>query len=141
MKKIQYEIDGLEGKVDIVQDLIYMRLSLAWLLGHWCISELDGGFKVASTKIEWTQATWNPMSGCTKISDGCKNCYAEKMAYRLQAMGTKGYENAFEVTLHPEKLDEPLQRKKPTMYFVCSMGDLFHKDVPFDYAVGVIVPL
>ena len=85
------------------------------------------------SKIEWTEKTWNPASGCTKISDGCKNCYAEKMAYRLQAMGTKGYENAFEVTLHPEKLDEPLKHKKPTMYFVCSMGDLFHKDVPFDY--------
>ena len=85
------------------------------------------------SKIEWTEKTWNPVSGCTKISDGCKNCYAEKMAYRLQAMGTKGYENGFAVTLHPEKLDEPLKHKKPTMYFVCSMGDLFHKDVPFEF--------
>ena len=81
------------------------------------------------SKIEWTEKTWNPISGCTKISDGCKNCYAEKMANRLKAIGTKGYENGFAVTLHPEKLDEPLKRKKPTMYFVCSMGDLFHEDV------------
>lgn len=85
------------------------------------------------TKIEWTESTWNPVSGCDKISDGCKNCYAEKMAKRLQAMGTKGYENGFKVTLHPDRLSEPTKRKKPTMYFVCSMGDLFHDDVPFWY--------
>ena len=88
---------------------------------------------MSKTRIEWTEHTWNPMSGCTKISDGCKNCYAEKMANRLKAMGTKGYENGFAVTLHPEKLREPLERKKPTMYFVCSMGDLFHEDVPFEF--------
>ena len=87
---------------------------------------------MSKTRIEWTEHTWNPMSGCTKISDGCKNCYAEKMANRLKAMGTKGYENGFAVTLHPEKLREPLERKKPTMYFV-SMGDLFHEDVPFEF--------
>ena len=90
------------------------------------------------TKIEWTEATWNPISGCTKISDGCKNCYAEKMANRLKAMGTKGYENGFAVTLHREKLNEPLKRKKPTMYFVCSMGDLFHEDVPFEFIDKII---
>ena len=89
------------------------------------------------SKIEWTEKTWNPASGCTKISDGCKNCYAEKMAYRLQAMGTKGYENGFAVTLHPEKLDEPLKHKKPTIYFVCSMGDLFHEDMPFEFIDSV----
>ena len=88
---------------------------------------------MSKTKIEWTEHTWNPISGCTKISEGCKNCYAEKMAYRLQAMGTKGYENGFAVTLHPSRLREPLERKKPTMYFVCSMGDLFHEDVPFEF--------
>lgn len=87
---------------------------------------------MAITKIEWTEATWNPVSGCTKISEGCKNCYAETMANRLKAMGTKGYEDGFEVTLHIERMDEPLRRKKPTMYFVCSMGDLFHEDVDFD---------
>ena len=85
------------------------------------------------SKIEWTEKTWNPVSGCTKISDGCKNCYAETMAKRLKAMGIKEYENGFAVTLHPSRLREPLERKKPTMYFVCSMGDLFHEDVPFDY--------
>lgn len=84
---------------------------------------------MSKTNIEWTGHTWNPLSGCTKVSDGCKNCYAEKMANRLQAMGAKGYENGFAVTLHPDKLDEPLSRKKPTIYFVCSMGDIFHKDV------------
>ena len=88
---------------------------------------------MSKSKIEWTESTWNPISGCTKISDGCKNCYAEKMANRLKAMGVKGYENGFAVTLHPEKLSEPLQRKKPTMFFVCSMGDLFHEDVPFEF--------
>ena len=88
---------------------------------------------MGKSKIEWTEATWNPLSGCTKISDGCKNCYAEKMANRLKAMGAKGYENGFAVTLHPDRLDEPLKRKKPTMYFVCSMGDLFHEDVPSEF--------
>lgn len=85
------------------------------------------------TKIEWTESTWNPVSGCDKISAGCANCYAEKMAKRLQAMGTKGYKNGFKVTLHPDRLSEPTNRKKPTMYFVCSMGDLFHDDVPFEF--------
>ena len=88
---------------------------------------------MSKTNIEWTGHTWNPLSGCTKVSEGCKNCYAEKMAHRLQAMGAKGYENGFAVTLHYDKLDEPLKRKKPTMYFVCSMGDLFHEDVPFEF--------
>ena len=82
------------------------------------------------SKIEWTEKTWNPISGCTKISDGCKNCYAEKMANRLKAIGTKGYENGFAVTLHPDRIGEPLNRKKPTMYFVCSMGDIFNEKVP-----------
>ena len=93
---------------------------------------------MSKTRIEWTEHTWNPMSGCTKISDGCKNCYAEKMANRLKAMGVKGYENGFAVTLHPEKLREPLERKKPTMYFV-SMGDLFHEDVPFSFIKEVFL--
>ena len=82
------------------------------------------------SKIEWTESTWNPISGCTKISRGCDNCYAEKMAFRLQAMGTKGYENGFEVTLHPESLEKPLKLKKPQMIFVNSMSDIFHDKVP-----------
>ena len=64
--------------------------------------------------IEWTDATWNPVTGCTKISPGCKNCYAEGMARRLKAMGLKGYENGFKLALMPERLAEPLERRKPT---------------------------
>jgi len=86
-----------------------------------------------STKIEWTEETWNPITGCNKVSDGCKNCYAEKMAFRLQAMGSKGYENGFKLTLQPQRLLEPLSNKKPTFYFVNSMSDLFHEKVPFEY--------
>jgi protein gp37 len=86
-----------------------------------------------TSKIEWTQQTWNPTVGCTKVSAGCKNCYAETMAVRLKAMGTKGYENGFKLTLLPERLDEPLRRKKPTVYFVNSMSDVFHGKVPFSY--------
>ncbi|MFC3284448.1 DUF5131 family protein [Litchfieldella rifensis] len=80
--------------------------------------------------IEWTEHTWNPMTGCTKVSPGCKHCYAEEMAKRLKAMGTPGYENGFELSLLIERLDQPLRRKKPTKYFVNSMSDLFHEAVP-----------
>jgi protein gp37 len=89
------------------------------------------------TNIEWTEMTWNPTVGCTKISPGCKNCYAEKMAERLMAMSTPGYENGFTLTLLPNRLEDPLRRKKPTVYFVNSMSDLFHEDVPFDYIDSV----
>lgn len=85
------------------------------------------------TKIEWTEQTWNPTTGCTKISPGCKHCYAEAMARRLQAMGARGYENGFDLSILPERLAEPLKRRKPTTYFVNSMSDLFHKDVPFEF--------
>ena len=85
------------------------------------------------TKIEWTEMTWNPTVGCTKVSPGCKNCYAEKMAERLQAMGTPGYENGFRLTLIENRLDDPLKRRKPTVYFVNSMSDLFHEGVPFSF--------
>jgi protein gp37 len=81
------------------------------------------------TTIEWTEKTWNPVTGCTKVSAGCKNCYAERMAERLQAMGQVNYASGFELTCHMHMLDVPMKRNKPTMYFVCSMGDLFHKDV------------
>lgn len=80
--------------------------------------------------IEWTEATWNPVTGCSKVSAGCKNCYAERMAFRLQAMGNSRYENAFKVTLHEDLLDAPRKWKKPRIIFVNSMSDLFHKDVP-----------
>ncbi|MBN2824060.1 MAG: phage Gp37/Gp68 family protein [Campylobacterales bacterium] len=89
------------------------------------------------SKIEWTESTWNPVSGCSKISSGCENCYAERMAKRLQAMGTQGYENGFEVTLHPHALDKPLKMKKPQMIFVNSMSDIFHKDIPDEYIIKI----
>lgn len=85
------------------------------------------------SRIEWTEQTWNPTVGCTKISPGCKNCYAEAMARRLKAMGTPGYENGFDLTLLPERLEDPLRRKKATVYFVNSMSDLFHERVPDEY--------
>lgn len=85
------------------------------------------------SKIEWTESTWNPVTGCTKISEGCLNCYAERMSKRLNAMGQKKYKNAFRVTVHPKCLEEPLTWKKPQIIFVCSMSDLFHKDVPDEF--------
>lgn len=89
--------------------------------------------KTRSTKIEWTEKTWNPITGCSKISAGCANCYAEKMSLRLQAMGQKKYENGFAVTLHPETLQEPTTWRTSHIVFVCSMSDLFHDSVPFDF--------
>ena len=85
------------------------------------------------SRIEWTEKTWNPVTGCTKISPGCKHCYAENMAHRLKAMGTSGYQNGFKLTIHPNRLTEPLRRKKSTIYFVNSMSDLFHKKVPSSF--------
>ena len=85
------------------------------------------------TKIEWAEETWNPTTGCTKVSVGCKYCYAETMAKRLQAMGIKGYENGFEFTLMPERLEQPLKKRKPTKFFVNSMSDLFHEQMPDDF--------
>jgi len=85
-----------------------------------------------NSKIEWTESTWNPITGCTKISPGCKNCYAERMAKRLQAMGKPAYKNGFQVTVHEEIFDNPLSLKKPSLIFVNSMSDLFHDDIPID---------
>ncbi|MBR4931877.1 MAG: phage Gp37/Gp68 family protein [Alphaproteobacteria bacterium] len=92
-----------------------------------------------TTKIEWTDKTWNPITGCTKISQGCLNCYAETMSRRLNAMGLEKYSNGFNLTLHSDCLDEPLQWKKSHNIFVCSMSDLFHKDVPFDFIDKVML--
>jgi protein gp37 len=88
---------------------------------------------VKYSKIEWTDATWNPSTGCNKVTSGCKNCYAETMAKRLQAMGTPGYENGFEFTIMPDRLELPKKIKKPTKFFVNSMSDLFHEKMPFDF--------
>jgi protein gp37 len=85
------------------------------------------------SKIEWTEATWNPSIGCSKVTAGCKYCYAETMAKRLKAMGTVGYENGFEFALMPERLDMPYKIKRPTKFFVNSMSDLFHEKMPFDF--------
>ena len=85
------------------------------------------------SKIEWTEQTWNPSVGCDKVSAGCQNCYAETMARRLKAMGTKGYENGFEFTAMPERLEQPFNVKRPTKFFVNSMSDLFHENMPFAY--------
>src|SRR5262245_38838289 len=86
-----------------------------------------------NSAIEWTEATWNPLTGCTKISPGCKHCYAERLALRLQAMGQANYANGFELTLQEQALELPLRWKKPRTVFVNSMSDLFHKDVPVDF--------
>ena len=87
--------------------------------------------------IEWTDATWNPVTGCTKISPGCKNCYAERLAKRLRAMGQANYRNGFRLTLQPQMLDLPLQWKTPKRIFVNSMSDLFHENVPTGYIKNV----
>jgi protein gp37 len=90
-----------------------------------------------NSDIEWTDATWNPVTGCTKISPGCKHCYAERLAERLKAMGQANYRNGFEVTLQPQMLDLPLRWKSPKRIFVNSMSDLFHDDVPTSYIKDV----
>jgi len=89
------------------------------------------------SRIEWTDATWNPTTGCTKVSAGCKNCYAEKLALRLQRMGSRNYSNGFRLTLQPHMLPLPLHWKTPRHIFVNSMSDLFHRDVPDRYLDGV----
>jgi len=86
-----------------------------------------------SSSIEWTEATWNPITGCTKVSPGCQNCYAERIAQRLQAMGKPNYANGFKLTIHEHMLEVPLKWKKPRMIFVNSMSDLFHRDVPIGF--------
>lgn len=88
---------------------------------------------MATSHIEWTESTWNPITGCTRISPGCAHCYAERMARRLKAMGQEKYANGFVLTLHPEELDRPYHWKKPQEIFVNSMSDLFHEDVPIGF--------
>ena len=92
---------------------------------------------MAQSTIEWTEYTWNPLTGCTKISAGCRHCYAERMAYRLKAMGQPNYRNGFELTMHEHALTTPLFWKKPVMVFVNSMSDLFHEDVPEEFVQRV----
>ncbi len=88
---------------------------------------------MSESKIEWTDKTWNPITGCSKKSTGCLNCYAEVMSRRLKAMGQAKYSNGFKVTLHEQCLDEPLTWRGAHNIFVCSMSDIFHEEVPFDF--------
>lgn len=90
-----------------------------------------------TSKIEWTQITWNPTTGCSKVSSGCKNCYAEKMARRLHKMGIHKYRNNFDITTHSKTLSEPYSWKKPRMVFVNSMSDLFHEKITDDFILNV----
>ncbi len=91
-----------------------------------------------SSKIEWTDKTWNPITGCTKHSAGCLHCYAEVMARRIKAMGLSKYANGFKLTLHPECLEEPRKWKKGHNIFVCSMSDIFHENVPFSFVDSIM---
>src|ERR1043166_5567563 len=97
-------------------------------------SRLSMGDKSA---IEWTDATWNPVTGCTKVSPGCKFCYAERLALRLNAMGNPRYKNSFDLTLHPNQLQLPLKWRQPRRIFVNSMSDLFHEDIPAEFIRAV----
>jgi protein gp37 len=92
---------------------------------------------MSHSRIEWTESTWNPVTGCKKISPGCKNCYAERMSKRLKAMGQRNYRNGFKLTLQPHMLELPLGWKKPQTIFVNSMSDLFHEQVPLEYIQSV----
>ncbi|MCP4141991.1 MAG: phage Gp37/Gp68 family protein [Chloroflexi bacterium] len=92
---------------------------------------------MSNSTIEWTESTWNPLTGCTKVSPGCKNCYAERMSKRLKAMGQKKYINEFELTEHPQVVADPLKWKKPQTIFVNSMSDLFHKDVSVEFIQSI----
>lgn len=88
---------------------------------------------MSQSKIEWTESTWNPVTGCSKLSPGCQHCYAEKMTFRLKAMGNTKYANGFRVAIHEDTLEAPLSWKTPRTIFVNSMSDLFHKDVPVSF--------
>lgn len=92
---------------------------------------------MAESRIEWTDSTWNPLTGCTKTSEGCVNCYAERMANRLKAMGMPNYQNGFTLQIHKDALELPLKWKKPQRIFLCSMSDLFHEDVPDDVILKI----
>jgi protein gp37 len=98
----------------------------------------EGGFIMSVTKIEWADRVWNPITGCSPVSEGCLNCYARRMAYRLK--GRYGYptDDPFRVTFHPDRLDEPLHWKKPSRIFVCSMGDLFDENVKHEWFIPIM---
>ena len=93
------------------------------------------------SSIEWTEVTWNPVTGCTKLSAGCKHCYAERLARRLQAMGNRRYSNGFQITLHEDLIDAPRQWRAPRVVFVNSMSDLFHQDIPTEFIRRVFLTM
>ena len=95
----------------------------------------------SKSSIEWTETTWNPVTGCTKVSQGCKNCYAERMARRLKAMGVERYRNQFKLTMHHDLVDQPRQWVKPRLVFVNSMSDLFHEDVKIGFIERVFATM
>jgi len=95
----------------------------------------------ANSSIEWTEATWNPVTGCSKVSAGCKNCYAERLALRLQAMGNVRYRYGFKVTLHPDLSELPKRWREPRLIFVNSMSDLFHEEVPLEFIQSVFATM
>ena len=95
----------------------------------------------SASRIEWTETTWNPVTGCSKVSSGCLNCYAERMAKRLQAMGNPNYRNGFDVAVHRHMLDVPLTWRQPRLVFVNSMSDLFHEDVALEFIRKVFVTM
>lgn len=95
----------------------------------------------ARSHIEWTEMTWNPVTGCTKVSQGCKHCYAERMARRLHAMGSPRYKNGFRVTLHEDVIDAPRRWREPRLIFVNSMSDLFHEQIPLDFIERVFATM
>ena len=99
------------------------------------------GVMVSKSHIEWTDSTWNPVTGCDKVSPGCKHCYAERMAKRLHAMGQYRYRNTFKLTLHEDLIDAPLSWKKPRVVFVNSMSDLFHEKIPFKFTEKVFATM
>jgi protein gp37 len=95
----------------------------------------------ANSHIEWTEATWKPVTGCTKVSAGCKNCYAERLALRLQEMGNVRYRGGFKVTLHKDLIDLPKRWREPRLIFVNSMSDLFHEEVPLEFIQNVVATM
>lgn len=96
---------------------------------------------MTKTKIEWTDTTWNPVTGCTPVSDGCTHCYAMRMAKRLKAMGNKRYANGFKISLHQDLMESPLHWKQPRMIFVNSMSDLFHEDIPLEFIQNIFATM
>jgi len=95
----------------------------------------------ANSSIEWTETTWNPLTGCTKVSAGCKNCYAERLAFRLQAMRNPRYRNGFALTLHEDLIELPKRWREPRLIFVNSMSDLFHEQVPLEFIQRVFATM